>query len=89
MTTAQSVYESSVALLPKSERLKLAALILGELSTSAGAALDFSDSWSEEDVRDLTAYAADYASDVYGEERPTAIITPSSCVDDQHKMVAP
>ena len=65
MLTAQTVYEASVAALPKSERLKLASLILEELSASSGAALDFSDSWSEEDVRDLTAFAAQYAADVY------------------------
>lgn len=68
MSTAESVYESSVLLLPKSERLKLAALILDELAQSAGAALDFSDAWNEEDVRDVTAFAADYAADAYGEE---------------------
>ncbi|HVA50134.1 MAG TPA: hypothetical protein VNH11_27460 [Pirellulales bacterium] len=68
MSTAESVYQSSVAALPKSERLKLAALILDELTASAGTALDFSDSWSEEDVRDVAAYAADYAADLYPEE---------------------
>lgn len=68
MPTAESVFESSVAALPKSERLKLAALILDELTASAAAMLDFSDLWSDEDVRDVTAYAADYAADIYGEE---------------------
>lgn len=68
MPTAESVYQSNVAALPKSERLKLAALILDDLTASAGAVLDFSDSWSEEDVRDVTAYAAHYAAEVYGEE---------------------
>lgn len=68
MPTAESVYESSVAPLPKSERLKLAALILDDLAASAGAALDFCDSWSEEDLRDVTAYAADYAAQSFGEE---------------------
>ena len=67
MSTAESIYQSSVVGLPKSEQLKLAALILDELSTS-GAVLDFSDSWSEEDVGDVTAYAADYAAGLYGEE---------------------
>ncbi|HET6881325.1 MAG TPA: hypothetical protein VFI31_14280 [Pirellulales bacterium] len=67
MPTAESVYQSSVAALPKSERLKLAALILDELTASGGAALDFSDSWSEEDLGDVAAYAAAYAADVYNE----------------------
>lgn len=68
MSTAESVYASTVAALPKSERLKLAALILDELTTSAGTVLDFSETWSEEDVRDLTAYAAAYAAGIYGED---------------------
>jgi hypothetical protein len=62
MPTAESVYASSVAVLPKSEQLKLAALILDELSASAAHVLDFSDSWDEEDLRDVTSYAADYAA---------------------------
>jgi hypothetical protein len=72
MLTAQKVYEASVAALPKSERLKLAAIILEELNASAGAALDFSDSWSEEDLRDLTEFAAQYADDVYPMEAGSA-----------------
>lgn len=68
MPTAESIYRSSVVALPKSEKLKLASLILDELTASVGAVLDFSDSWSEEDVRDVTAYAAHYAAEVYGEE---------------------
>jgi hypothetical protein len=68
MPTAESIYETTVAALPKSEQLKLAARILEELAASGGAALDFSDSWSEEDLRDVTAYAADYAARTYGED---------------------
>lgn len=68
MNTAQTVYTSTVLALSKSERLKLAALILDELAQSAGAALDYSDSWSDEDVRDLAAYAGEYAAQSYPEE---------------------
>lgn len=68
MTTAQSVYDSGVAVLPKSEQLRLASIILDGLTASAAASLDFSDSWSDEDLRDVTAYAAKYAAEAYGEE---------------------
>lgn len=68
MTTAQSVYDSSVAVLPKSEHLKLASIILDGLTVSAAASLDFSDSWSDEDLRDVTVHAAKYAAEAYGEE---------------------
>jgi hypothetical protein len=40
-------------------------LILDELTGSAASVLDFSDSWSDEDLRDLTAYAAQYADQTY------------------------
>lgn len=72
MATAQSVYASSVATLPKSERLKLAVIILDELTASSAATLDFSDSWSEEDLRDVAAHAANYAAEIYGEESQDA-----------------
>lgn len=68
MLTAQTVYDTSVAVLPKSERLKLAAIILDELTAPSGTALDFSDSWSEEDLQDVTAYAAGYAAQAFEEE---------------------
>lgn len=67
MLTAQAVFESSVAGLSKSERLKLATLILEELTVSAGPVLDFSDSWSDEDIADLTAYVGSNAGRSYPE----------------------
>ena len=72
MPTAESVYELSVAVLPKSEQLKLAARILEALSGSVSTALDYSDSWSEEDMRDVTAHAAAYAANCFGEESDSA-----------------
>jgi hypothetical protein len=68
MLTAQQLFESSVIELPKSERLKLAALILDDLSQSGAAALDFSDSWSDEDIDDLRAFSLRCAEQCYPEE---------------------
>jgi hypothetical protein len=68
MLNAQFVYESSVMALPKSEQLKLAALILEELTATSAPVLDFSDSWSEEDLRDLTAFTGHHAHECYPEE---------------------
>lgn len=68
MLTAESVYESSVATVPKSEQLKLAALILDNLTATAAAGLDYSDSWSDDDLCDVAPYAADYSAVLYGEE---------------------
>ena len=65
--TAQDLYAASVAALPASEQLRLATMILDGLSGSADA-LDFRDHWSDEDIQDLTAYAAGYAAQAFGEE---------------------
>ena len=65
MSTAEGIYQSSVTGLPKSEQLKLAALILDELVSSSGATLDFNDSWSVEDINDVAAHAAAYAAEVW------------------------
>jgi hypothetical protein len=48
-----------------SERLKLASFILSDLVQSELKEIDFEDSWSEEDLRDLTAYVADHFSEAY------------------------
>jgi len=67
MQTAQDVYANSVAILPASERLHLAQLILNGLSDSA-ASLDYSDHWSDEDLKDVTAFSADCMIETLGEE---------------------
>lgn len=72
MSTAENIYESTVLGLSKSEQLRLAAMILDELAASSGSALDFSDSWSADDVNDVAAFAATYAAKIYGEESDCA-----------------
>lgn len=63
--TAQDVYESTVSQLPASERLRLATLILEGLEQIAPA-LDFSDVWSEEDLRDLTSFSEQHFQNSLG-----------------------
>jgi hypothetical protein len=46
--------------LPPSERLRLASLILEGLARTSNA-LDYSDEWSAEDIRDVTAFSAESA----------------------------
>ncbi len=67
MPTALEVYAETVRPLPPSEQLRLAALILEELSQSA-AALDVGEPWSEQDLRDLTAFSLGHAQQSYPEE---------------------
>ena len=61
MASAQDIYEGAVRQLPPRERLRLASLILNQLSELPDSQLDFSDAWSDEDVRDLTAFALRHA----------------------------
>ena len=66
--TAQEVFTETVRVLPPSERLRLAALILQELSQSDLALVGRNDTWSEQDQRDLTALSLKYAAELYPEE---------------------
>jgi hypothetical protein len=68
LPTANEIYDSAVRSLPPSERLRLAALILDELSQTAGAALDTSEPWSAEDERDVTEYVLRHAAATYPED---------------------
>lgn len=56
--TAIELCEQQVAALSQSERLRLAAIILQELSNSAGPMLDYSDQWCDDDLRDASRFAA-------------------------------
>ena len=65
MATAQQVFETSVRPLPATERLRLATLILEDLTATSAATLDYSDTWTDEDVRDLAEFSASYAASLY------------------------
>ncbi len=68
MQTAQDVYTSTIRNLPRDEQLRLAALILNALTQSEVETADYSDEWSEEDLRDLTNHSIRYAETLYPEE---------------------
>ena len=67
MSTAQEVYRATVGSLSPAERLRLAALILEDLTRSLSE-LDVSDAWSEEDLRDLAAFSLRCADASYSKE---------------------
>jgi len=66
--TAQEVFIETVRDLPPSERLRLAALILQDLARSEVAVEDRSDTWTEQDQRDLTTFSLQYAAELYPED---------------------
>lgn len=68
MTNAvETLYEQTIRILPPSERLRLATLILNELVDDASEAIDHSDTWTEQDQLDLVTFSLQAAaSDPYG-----------------------
>jgi hypothetical protein len=66
--TAQEVFTETVRVLPPTERLRLAALILQDLAQSEVAVVDSSDAWNEQDQSDLTLFSLQYAAKLYPEE---------------------
>ena len=68
MQNAQKVYTENVRPLPPGERLRVAAMILAELTQAKLVGVEESSEWSEQDIRDLTAFSLNYASTLYPEE---------------------
>jgi hypothetical protein len=67
--TAQGVFREAVRALTPRERLRLAALILQELVQSEGSVVDPSNTWSEQDQRDLATVSLRYAEELYPEDK--------------------
>ena len=67
LTKTESVMES-IRTLPPNERLHLTNLILQELTQSGIQIVKQSDSWSEQDQNDLTAFSLQYAAQQYPED---------------------
>ncbi len=64
--TAYELYAGSVRAWPRGERLRLAALILEDLANEPELSLVESE-WTDEDLRDMTAYTMAYAAQRYPE----------------------
>jgi hypothetical protein len=56
MATVKDIFESNVRLLPASERLRLAAMILDEL-VQPSSGFDVEKTWSDEDIRDMLVFS--------------------------------
>ena len=68
MTTAQKVFTEIVRTLPPGEQLRLAALILQDLTQLDVASVDSSNTWNEQDQSDLTSFSLQYAATLYPED---------------------
>jgi hypothetical protein len=66
--TIQEIYQSIVATLTLSDRLRLAALILNDLTQQDVAVIDASNTWTEEDQLELTSFSLQYANSIFPDE---------------------
>ncbi len=64
--TTQEMYEKTIKPMPAPERLRLATLILNDISPWAVA--DYSEEWSDEDLRDFTNAGRAYINKVLEED---------------------
>ncbi|MEP1080095.1 hypothetical protein NDI52_32535 [Leptolyngbya sp. PL-A3] len=60
--TVQEIYHNIVGNLSVSDRLRLAALILNDLTQQNVAVIDASNSWTEQDQLELTSFSLQYAN---------------------------
>ena len=68
--TIEQIYTETIKPLSKGERFQLAKLILNDLPFEA--VTDWSDDWSDDDLRDATRYSLQRADALFGEETPYA-----------------
>jgi len=67
-TTAQEVFAANVHDLSAPERLRLASMILQDLTH----VVDQADAWSEQEQHDLTAFSLQHADGLYPEDEDFA-----------------
>jgi len=62
------IYQNIVGTLSVSDRLRLAAMILNDLSEQNIAVVDESNTWTEQDRLDITAFSLQYAANLFADD---------------------
>jgi hypothetical protein len=68
LTTIDEIYTQVIRVLPPGARLQLATLILNNLASQNVDVVDVvdeSDTWTEEDIADLSKFSLQYAATIY------------------------
>ena len=65
---AKDLYDQSVRQLSPKERLRLAVIILNEMMAD-NEKVEYSDSWTEQDLKDLTAFALSHSENPHEKTR--------------------
>jgi hypothetical protein len=68
-TTIDEIYTQVIRVLPPGERLQLATLILNNLAPQNVAVVDESNTWTEEDISDLSKFSLQYAASLYPDDK--------------------
>lgn len=66
--SAKELYLKKVRLLSAKERLRLAVMILNDLAP-ADDQIEFSNSWTDQDLQDLTAFALSHSENPHEKHR--------------------
>ncbi len=66
VATAETVYQEVIKPMPLPERIRIATMVLNDIPPRGFT--DYSEEWTDEDLRDLTAYSLSYAAESFGEE---------------------
>lgn len=64
-STIQEIYQNISNTLSPGERLRLAALILNDLTQSNVAVINTDNTWTEQDVSELTIFSLQYAANLF------------------------
>lgn len=64
-STIQEIYQNISNTLSPGDRLRLAALILNDLTQSNVAVIDTSNTWTEQDLSELTNFSLQYAANLF------------------------
>jgi hypothetical protein len=67
-TTIDEIYTQVIRVLQPGERLQLATLILNNLAPQNVAVVDESNTWTEEDISDLSKFSLQYAASLYPDD---------------------
>lgn len=66
--TVQKIYQNIVGNLSVSDRLRLAALILNDLTQQNVDVIDASNSWTKQDQLELTSFSLQYANSLFPDD---------------------
>jgi hypothetical protein len=68
LTKIDEIYDLCIQFLPPSDRVQLATLLLNNFVQEGSTVIDESDTWTEEDIADLSTFSLQYAATIYPDD---------------------